>query len=62
MPDITKIDKYIDVNLDRSISELSRLCAQPSVSAQNFGMMECAALVAEMLAQRGFEVEIMPTA
>lgn len=62
MIDYTQIDRFIDANLDRSIAELSRLCAQPSVSAQSLGMEACANLVSDMLAQRGFQVEIMPTA
>ena len=55
------IDKYLDTHLDNSIAELSRLCAQPSVAAQNLGMEETAQMVAEMLAARGFQTEIMPT-
>ncbi len=56
------IDQYLETHMDESIAELSRLCAQPSVAAQNWGLSECAALVAEMLQQRGFNVEILPTA
>ncbi len=55
------IDGYIKTHLDRSVAELSRLCAQPSVAAQNFGIDECAALVADALKSRGFEVKIMST-
>ncbi len=62
MTDYAKIDGYLDAHLDESIAELSRLCAQPSVSAQNWGLEECAALAAEMLKARGFSVEITPTA
>ncbi|MBN1668014.1 MAG: M20/M25/M40 family metallo-hydrolase [Anaerolineales bacterium] len=56
------IDRYLEEHLDASIAELCTLAAQPSVAAQNWGLAECAALVAEMLAQRGFKTEIMPTA
>ncbi len=56
-----EIDTYLDNHLDESIAELSKLVAQPSVGAQNLGMKECAALVAEMLGARGFKVEIMDT-
>jgi acetylornithine deacetylase/succinyl-diaminopimelate desuccinylase-like protein len=55
------IDRYLQTHLDESIAELSRLCAQPSVAAQNWGMRECAALVAEMLRQRGFAVQVLET-
>ncbi len=61
MSDYTKIDAYLEANLDKSLAELSRLVAQPSVGAQNLGMRECAALVAEMLNGRGFDVRIMTT-
>ena len=61
MPDMKRIDSYLDSHLDQSVAELSRLCTQPSVSAQNWGLKECAALVGEMLKQRGFTVEILPT-
>ncbi|GAH46036.1 unnamed protein product, partial [marine sediment metagenome] len=61
MEDYTQIKGYLNTNLDRSLGELSRLCAQPSIAAQNLGMQECAELVADMLKARDFEVEIMPT-
>jgi acetylornithine deacetylase/succinyl-diaminopimelate desuccinylase-like protein len=54
-------DRYLNDYLERYISELSRLCAQPSVSASGEGVPECAALVAEMIAARGFEVKIYDT-
>ena len=54
MTDFAKLDEYLEDHLDESIAELSRLVAQPSVGAQNWGMEECAELVAEMLRQRGF--------
>lgn len=62
MADFTAVDRYIVEHLDDSIAELSRLCAQPSVSAQGLGIRECSELVAGMLKKRGFEVEIIPTA
>jgi acetylornithine deacetylase/succinyl-diaminopimelate desuccinylase-like protein len=59
--DFLKIDHYLVSNLDESIAELSRLAAQPSISAQNLGLKECAEMVASMIAARGFTVEIMAT-
>lgn len=56
-----QIGNYLAQHLDESIQELSVLCAQPSVAAQNWGMTECASLVGKMLQQRGFKVEILPT-
>ncbi len=61
MTDYTQIKNYLESHLDDSLAELSRLCAQPSIAAQNLGMQECAELVAGMLKQRDFTVEIMPT-
>ena len=62
MDNYQPINHYLETHLDESVAELSRLCAQPSVAAQNWGLSECAALVAEMLQKRGFLVEILPTA
>lgn len=58
---IEAVDRYIKNNLNTSVEELSRLCAQPSVAAQNLGIKECAQLVADLLKARGFEVQMMPT-
>jgi acetylornithine deacetylase/succinyl-diaminopimelate desuccinylase-like protein len=55
------IDAYIENNLEASLSELIRLCSQPSVSAQNWGLEECATLVGDMLSKRQFKVYILPT-
>lgn len=56
-----RIDQYLDAHLDGSLAELAALCAQPSVSAQNLGIEDCANLVAEMLKKRGFATEVLPT-
>lgn len=61
MNDYQKLDTYLESHLDESIAELSRFCAQPSVAAQNWGLNECAELVREMLQQRGFSCQVMPT-
>src|SRR5712692_7907294 len=55
------VDQYVEQYLDDSMAELSRLCAQPSVSAQGLGVKECAELVAQMLRQRGFNAQIHAT-
>jgi acetylornithine deacetylase/succinyl-diaminopimelate desuccinylase-like protein len=57
----TEIDTFLTSHLDESIAELCKLVAQPSVGAQNWGLEECAALVADLLKKRGFATEIMPT-
>lgn len=61
MADRSALDAYLEKHFDESMAELSHLVSQPSVSAQNWGLKECAALVAEMLHKRGFQVEIVPT-
>ncbi|MBK8821459.1 MAG: M20/M25/M40 family metallo-hydrolase [Anaerolineales bacterium] len=48
-------------NLDQSLSELSTYVSQPSISAQNIGLKECAQLVKGMLEKRGFTAEVMAT-
>jgi acetylornithine deacetylase/succinyl-diaminopimelate desuccinylase-like protein len=58
----TRIDAYIEDNLDQYIGQLTKLCAQPSVSAKGVGIEACAELVADMLRQRDFSVQILPTA
>jgi acetylornithine deacetylase/succinyl-diaminopimelate desuccinylase-like protein len=61
MSEYSQIEAYIENNLDKSIAELSRLCSQPSISAQKLGLVECAELTASMLRERGFEAEVIPT-
>lgn len=61
MADMEKIDAYLNQHMDESIAELSRLCAQPSVAAQNWGLVECAELVGDMLSSRGFDIDVMPS-
>ncbi len=56
-----KVDAYLENNLEKSIDELSRYCKQPSVSAQQLGLNECAELTAGLLKKRGFSVEIIKT-
>lgn len=61
MSNYDKVDTYIDKNLNQSLDELKKYVAQPSISAQNLGLKECAQLVKEMLEKRGFTAEIMAT-
>jgi acetylornithine deacetylase/succinyl-diaminopimelate desuccinylase-like protein len=59
MANFNQIDQFLYQNLETSLEELKKLCAQPSVAAQNWGLTECARLVGEMLQRRGFSVEVM---
>jgi acetylornithine deacetylase/succinyl-diaminopimelate desuccinylase-like protein len=61
MNPFNKTDAYLETHLNESIAELSKLVSQPSVAAQNWGLIECAELVRDMLQRRNFTVEIMPT-
>jgi acetylornithine deacetylase/succinyl-diaminopimelate desuccinylase-like protein len=61
MSSFEAIDNYLEAHLEDSISELSKLCAIPSIAAQNTGLQECADLVAEMLQTRGFKTEVIAT-
>ena len=59
MIDSKKILKYVDNNLDELISDLQTLIRQPSVSAKNEGIEECAKLVAKILKKSGIDSEIL---
>ncbi|MFN8414233.1 MAG: M20/M25/M40 family metallo-hydrolase [Anaerolineales bacterium] len=61
MSNFSKIDSYLEKNMDASLEELKRYVAQPSISAQNIGLKECAQIVKEMLEKRGFTAEVMAT-
>lgn len=54
-----KILKFVDDNLNELISELQLLIRQPSVSAKNEGIEECAKLVAKILKKSGIHSEIL---
>lgn len=58
---LTQIDAHIQQNTDYWLAQLARLCAQPSISAQNIGIQETAELVATMLREQGYHAEIMPS-
>lgn len=59
--DYSKIDNYLEENLDASIEELSELCKIPTISAQKLNLDEGAAYVAKLLEKRGFRTEIHET-
>ena len=51
--------KHVDVNMDSLISDLQTLIRQPSVSAKNEGIEECAKLVQKLLKKSGIHSEIL---
>ncbi len=51
--------KYVDSHLDGLVSDLQTLIRQPSVSAKNEGIEECAKLVQKLLKKSGIKSEIL---
>ncbi|MEK0347964.1 MAG: M20/M25/M40 family metallo-hydrolase [Nitrosopumilus sp.] len=51
--------KHIDSNINNLISDLQTLIRQPSVSAKNEGIEECAKLVKKLLKKSGLKPEIL---
>ncbi len=51
--------KYVDIHMDDLVSELQTLIRQPSVSAKNEGIEECANLVQKILKNSGIKSEIL---
>jgi acetylornithine deacetylase/succinyl-diaminopimelate desuccinylase-like protein len=61
-PSRDAIYRYIDSNLGAHIERIQEYLRQPSISAENRGIQECAALTREYLAAAGCqEAEIVPT-
>jgi acetylornithine deacetylase/succinyl-diaminopimelate desuccinylase-like protein len=58
--EVKEILDHIEAHKGDYLSRLSRACAQPSISAQNEGLVEMADLVAEMLHGIGFDVKLVP--
>lgn len=52
-------EQFVDKNLSSLISDLQRLIQQPSVSAKNLGLEECARLVFRIMQKSGIKVEIL---
>src|SRR5687768_698763 len=46
---------------ERDLADLFRLIAQPSISAQDIGVRECAELFIDLLGGAGFSARLMPT-
>lgn len=59
--DYSKLDQYLENNLDQSLEELGDFCKIPTISAQKLNLEEGAEYAGEMLKKRGFSVEIHPT-
>jgi len=57
---LKNIYKYIDVNAQRFVEDLVRLVKQPSVSAKNEGIQQCAEMVEGMMREAGLSTKIIP--
>src|SRR2546423_1546090 len=53
---------YVDEHADAMLEQLKTLVRQPSISAQDVGVKECAELLAGMMRDDGIETRILPTA
>jgi len=58
MENFSRINEYIDRNIDNFIDNLKILCRQPSISAQNRGIDECVSVLQKLMENIGIEVEI----
>ncbi len=56
-----RLDEFLKAKLDNYIQETAQLCAQPSISASNEGVLECIELVIEILERHGFQVQKFET-
>lgn len=52
-------ERYVDKNTHALISDLQKLIRQPSVSAKNLGLEECASLVVKIMKKSGIKAEIL---
>ncbi len=57
-----KVFDYIDAHMDEFAGDLARLCRQPSISAQQVGIQEMAALCAQMMGECGLNARLVPVA
>src|SRR5215212_1336880 len=56
------ISAYVDEHAESMLEQLKVLVRQPSISAQDVGVKECAELLAEMMRADGIDTQILPTA
>jgi acetylornithine deacetylase/succinyl-diaminopimelate desuccinylase-like protein len=56
------ISAYVDEHANSMLEQWITLCRQPSISAQNVGVKECAEMLTQMMRDDGIETQILPTA
>jgi acetylornithine deacetylase/succinyl-diaminopimelate desuccinylase-like protein len=52
-------ENYVDKNFSSLVSDLQKLIQQPSISAKNLGLEECAGLIVQMMKKSGIPTEIL---
>lgn len=57
---LRKVREYIDKNSDRFVDELAWLVRQPSISARNEGMQQCAQMIQQMMEKTGMSTQVLP--
>ena len=55
--ELKQIFRWIDAHQDEFVKDLQRLVRQPSISAQNIGLRECASLVCEIMHEDGLPAQ-----
>ena len=61
-PELDRVLAACEAHQQRDLGDLFRLLRQPSISAQNIGVTECAELEMELLTIAGFSPRLFPTA
>ncbi len=59
---LERVHEVCAANRERDLDDLVRLLRQPSISAQDVGVADCAALVRDLLAEAGLAARLLPTA
>ncbi len=62
MQQLEAVGAYVDAHAQEMLEQLKTLVRQPSISAQDVGVKECAELLAGMMRADGIDTQIMPTA
>ncbi len=58
---LSRINEHVLKEKENILADLSSIIAQPSVSAKNQGINECAGFLQEVLGREGFQVSILET-
>ena len=62
MAELDTVYRAVDENEARFVADLQRVVRQPSISSQNIGVRECAALLVAMMGDLGMDARVMETA